>query len=92
MNLIVSVSSFLVPLIRARKCLLYSGYMGEGLFVIMTYMDSIDCLAFSYVGGSTNGTSGNDLIKEGGGGLIAVELEYRLGIFGMQDCICVPHT
>ena len=28
--------------------------------------------------------SGADLVREAGGGIVAVELEYRLGIFGRQ--------
>ena len=32
--------------------------------------------------GSTQGESGADLVREAGGGIVAVELEYRLGIFG----------
>jgi len=35
-----------------------------------------------YEGGSTTGLSGADLIREAGGGIVAVESEYRLGIFG----------
>ena len=26
---------------------------------------------------------GADLVREAGGGIVAVELEYRLGVFGM---------
>ena len=36
----------------------------------------------SYVSGSTVGMDGADLINEAGGGIVAVEVEYRLGIFG----------
>ena len=36
----------------------------------------------SYMVNSTRGTSGADLIKEAGGGIVAVEIEYRLGLFG----------
>lgn len=40
----------------------------------------------SYVGGRSNGssavTNGEDLITEAGGGIVAVSLEYRLGVFG----------
>lgn len=32
--------------------------------------------------------SGTDLITEAGGGIVAVELEYRLGIFG--GCLVFP--
>ncbi|KLO13411.1 alpha/beta-hydrolase [Schizopora paradoxa] len=36
-----------------------------------------------YVAGTTTGSSGSDIIRDaGGGGLIGVESEYRLGIFG----------
>jgi len=31
---------------------------------------------------STAGMSGADLVREAGGGIVAVETEYRLGIFG----------
>lgn len=36
----------------------------------------------SYVALSTAGMSGSDLVREAGGGIVAVELEYRLGVFG----------
>ena len=36
-----------------------------------------------YEAGTTAGESGADLIREAGGGIVAVEAEYRLGIFGM---------
>lgn len=40
----------------------------------------------SYVGGRSNGssavTNGEDLITEAGGGIVAISLEYRLGVFG----------
>ena len=36
----------------------------------------------SYVEFSTAGMSGADLVHEAGGGIVAVEIEYRLGIFG----------
>ncbi|KAK0211204.1 Alpha/Beta hydrolase protein [Desarmillaria ectypa] len=35
-----------------------------------------------YVAGSANRTPGNDLIHEAGGGVIAVLIQYRLGLFG----------
>lgn len=35
-----------------------------------------------YEAGTTAGLSGADLIREAGGGIVAVESEYRLGIFG----------
>ncbi|KAI0347662.1 cephalosporin esterase [Trametopsis cervina] len=35
-----------------------------------------------YVAGSTQGTSGDDLIREAGGGLVVVNMDYRLGVFG----------
>ncbi|KAI0782412.1 cephalosporin esterase [Irpex lacteus] len=35
-----------------------------------------------YVAGNVVGTTGDDLIREAGGGLIAVTLDYRLGVFG----------
>ncbi|EJC97529.1 alpha/beta-hydrolase [Fomitiporia mediterranea MF3/22] len=35
-----------------------------------------------YVAGSTSGQNGSDLIREASGGIVAVELEYRLGVFG----------
>ena len=36
----------------------------------------------SYVEFGTAGMSGADLVHEAGGGIVAVEIEYRLGIFG----------
>ncbi|KAK0463611.1 Alpha/Beta hydrolase protein [Desarmillaria tabescens] len=38
-----------------------------------------------YVSGSANGFSGNDLIHEAGGGVIAVVIQYRLGLFGFPS-------
>ncbi|KAK0463613.1 Alpha/Beta hydrolase protein [Desarmillaria tabescens] len=35
-----------------------------------------------YISGGANGFSGNDLIREAGGGVIAVVIQYRLGLFG----------
>lgn len=35
-----------------------------------------------YVAGSENGSSGDNLINEAGGGLVVVNMEYRLGVFG----------
>ena len=35
-----------------------------------------------YVALSTNGNSGDNLISEAGGGLVVVNMEYRLGVFG----------
>ncbi|KAF8969096.1 Alpha/Beta hydrolase protein [Flammula alnicola] len=35
-----------------------------------------------YVGGSASGFTGNDLLRESGGGVIAVVIQYRLGLFG----------
>ncbi|KAH8113825.1 cephalosporin esterase [Phellopilus nigrolimitatus] len=35
-----------------------------------------------YVGGTTASDSGADLVREAGGGIVAIELEYRLGVFG----------
>ncbi|KAK0463608.1 Alpha/Beta hydrolase protein [Desarmillaria tabescens] len=35
-----------------------------------------------YVAGSASGSTGNDLIREAGGGVVAVLIQYRLGLFG----------
>ncbi|KAK0441071.1 Alpha/Beta hydrolase protein [Armillaria borealis] len=35
-----------------------------------------------YVSGSASGFPGNDLVREAGGGVIAVVIQYRLGLFG----------
>ena len=35
-----------------------------------------------YVALSTAGEGGNNLITEAGGGLVVVNMEYRLGVFG----------
>ncbi|KAI0094263.1 cephalosporin esterase [Irpex rosettiformis] len=35
-----------------------------------------------YVAESTQGFNGDDLIREGGGGLVVVTMDYRLGVFG----------
>ncbi|KAF8161671.1 Alpha/Beta hydrolase protein [Crassisporium funariophilum] len=37
-----------------------------------------------YVGGSAFGFDGNDLIREAGGGVVAVVIQYRLGLFGFM--------
>ena len=31
------------------------------------------------------GTTGDDLIREAGGGLVVVTFDYRLGVFGTQS-------
>ena len=35
-----------------------------------------------YVTGSAADTDGGDLIRESGGGIVAVTIQYRLGVFG----------
>ena len=35
-----------------------------------------------YVEGSESEFNGNDLVREGGGGVVAVFIQYRLGVFG----------
>ena len=35
-----------------------------------------------YVEGSASPYNGNDLIREAGGGVVAVVIQYRLGLFG----------
>jgi hypothetical protein len=35
-----------------------------------------------YIGGEGAGSDGGDLIREAGGGIVAVTIEYRLGVFG----------
>ena len=35
-----------------------------------------------YVEGSASEFNGNDLVREGGGGTVAVFIQYRLGVFG----------
>lgn len=37
---------------------------------------------YRYVALSTAGNSGDNLINEAGGGLVVVNMEYRLGVFG----------
>ena len=39
-------------------------------------------MASSYVALSTAGMGGDNLITEAGGGLVVVNMEYRLGVFG----------
>lgn len=43
-------------------------------------ISNIDCGLAMFRGG-TAGQDGADLVKEAGGGIVAVEVEYRLGIF-----------
>ena len=38
----------------------------------------------SYEFGNVTNTLGSDLVREAGGGLIAITLDYRLGIFGQS--------
>ncbi|KAF8881219.1 Alpha/Beta hydrolase protein [Infundibulicybe gibba] len=35
-----------------------------------------------YMAGSASGATGDDLIREAGGGVVAVAIQYRLGVFG----------
>jgi carboxylesterase type B len=42
----------------------------------------ISSSTISYVAGNTQGNSGDDLIREAGGGLVVVNMDYRLGVFG----------
>ena len=56
---------------------------GYVFYLLNTSILLIQCN--SYVGGNVVGTTGVDLIREAGGGLIAVTLDYRLGVFGMYS-------
>ena len=35
-----------------------------------------------YIEGSVSGLNGKDLVREAGGGVVAVFIQYRLGVFG----------
>ena len=53
------------------------------------YHISISSHSSSYIGdryefGDVTNTTGDDLIREAGGGLVTVTLDYRLGIFGLS--------
>ena len=53
--------------------------------IILSKISYITHTVNSYVAGNVVGTTGVDLISEAGGGLIAVTLDYRLGVFGMYS-------
>ncbi len=48
--------------------------MHDGIYIM--------CYLYSYAVGGAIGFDGSDLIREAGGGIVAVEVQYRLGLFG----------
>lgn len=44
-------------------------------------------LLLSYIGGEGAGSDGGDLIRDAKGGVVAVTIEYRLGLFGVTDLV-----
>lgn len=42
----------------------------------------------SYEAGNIATLNGADLVREAGGGLVAIEIQYRLGIFGKYHISC----
>ncbi len=71
-----------------KAYLSWYGYTEEGTILYSSSsLRSLDC-DYSYVAGSANGFSGpdsyngNDLVRESGDGVIAVVIQYRLGLFG----------
>lgn len=54
----------------------------------MERMARFDPPYISYEAGNIATLNGADLIREAGGGIVAVEIQYRLGIFGTYHISC----
>lgn len=46
-------------------------------------MENLKSSLYRYATGGAVGFDGSDLIREAGGGIVAVEVQYRLGLFGI---------
>ena len=82
---VVPVSTFLATWGKRRTFRLLSGYTGIYWFLYLL----ISILSFyflfargGYIIGNASKYYGNDLIREAGGGVVAVMIQYRLGLFG----------
>ncbi len=51
---------------------------------MLTMAMNNDRYPVSYVQGDARNLTGDDLVREAGGGIVVVTLEYRLGVFGKQ--------
>jgi Carboxylesterase family len=82
---VVPVSTFLVAWEKKRTFRLSSGYMGIYYLLLSTNFSLIIFFLFArggYVEGNASQFNGNDLVREAGGGVVAVIIQYRLGVFG----------
>lgn len=59
-------------------------YLYDDCAVVNTDRHSV-----SYVQGDARNLTGDDLVREAGGGIVVVTLEYRLGIFGERSATVV---
>ncbi len=62
----------------SAKCLSYFNIHGGGYVVISNTQYHKYSFEVRYVSLSTSGMDGADLVREAGGGIVAVEVEYRL--------------
>ncbi len=65
----------------AKVYLSWYGYTEEGTVLYSSLRSLSDCDC-SYVAGSAGSFDGNDLLRESGNGVVAVIIQYRLGLFG----------
>ena len=66
---------------RARMPVVF--WIHGGGYVVSTQISTLHLnVPISYVSGMALGSDGGDLIREAGGGVVAVTIEYRLGVFG----------
>jgi hypothetical protein len=66
----------------------FSYYLDTRVFLLAPLSSNFNLIFFflfargGYVEGNESVTNGNDLVREAGGGVVAVFIQYRLGVFG----------
>ena len=79
----MTVSIYLAKILPIRSFRSLSGYTGISPSSFFYQQFSSDLLQRGgYVLGNASAYNGNDLIREAGGGVVAVLIQYRLGLFG----------
>jgi hypothetical protein len=79
------VSTFLVTWEKRRIFPLFSGYTGIYYLLYRLFLSFYHFFLFAsggYATGNESVYNGNDLVREAGGGVVAVFIQYRLGVFG----------